>query len=137
MITFRPYCILLILLVGLSSCTGAGNSVTFVPENGYAKTLNYQFQATIRATGEGECQQIIVRVRPLNKMYSGDQPPDRLQLIDDDCNLPVRFERVNYIERRTSNPVRLTGFEVNRFWIANSKMETEMTEWLWRSGIGG
>ena len=109
--------------------------MTHLPENGYEHTINYQFQATIRSDAEGECKQLIVRVRPLNKMYSGNQPPDRLQLFDDDCQRPLRFERINYIERETSEPVRLSGPEVYRFWNEHSKIEGEMIEWLWRAGV--
>ena len=126
---------LIILLPVLGSCKGPGFSVTQLPENGYAQTINYQFQATIRSDTKGDCKQLIVRVRPLNKMYSGNQPPDRLQLFDDDCNRPLRFERINYIERGTNEPVRLSGPEVNRFWSDYSRIESEMIEWLWRAGI--
>lgn len=137
MYTNRLYIVLLLSIgANLSACKGPGFTVTNVPENGYEQTINYQFQATIRADADGECQQLIVRVRPLSKMYSGNQPPDRLQLYDDDCDQPLRFERINYIERETSEPVRLSGPEVYRFWIDYSKIEGEMIEWLWRAGVG-
>lgn len=132
----RLYIPLLFLLLLLqSSCKGPGFTITNLPENGYAQTINYQFQATIRSDADGDCKQLIVRVRPLSKMYSGDQPPDRLQLYDDDCHMPLRFERINYIERETSEPIRLSGPEVNRFWSQYSRMEGEMIEWLWQSGV--
>lgn len=135
MFTIRQFGALLIFIAILTSCKGPGYTTTFLPENGYTKTLNYQFKATIRSDAEGECKQLTVRVRPLNKMYSGNQPPDRLQLFDDDCNQPLRFERISYIERRTSQPVRLSGTEVYQFWSAYSRIEGEMIEWLWRAGL--
>jgi|GEM_PF-6862512 len=137
MLSIRHFFVPVFVLAALlTSCSGPGFTVTQFPENGYAQTINYQFQATMRSDSDGDCEQLVVRVRALSKMYSGNQPPDRLQLFDDDCHLPLRFERINYIDRVTNEPVRLSGPEVNRFWSDYSRIEGEMIDWLFKEGFG-
>ena len=127
---------LLILFAGvLPACSGTGLKMRQVPANGYEQTLNYQFQAQVYADSDGKCRKLVVRVRPLNKVYWKEPPPDRLQLFDDDCTSPVRFERVNYIDTDTGEQVRLHGFEVAYFWSEQFRLEDELIGWLWREGI--
>ena len=136
-----PRVILLFLLAGvfavaLSACGGSSwLRVRHVPENGYAETLNYQFRASVYADSLGNCQMLTVQVRPISKLYSGDEPPDRLQLFDDDCRSPVRFERAQYISRETGESVRLSGTQVNRFLGDFVRLEDELMGWLWRAGV--
>ncbi len=126
----------LLIFTGLiPACSGPGFRMHQVPEHGYDQTLNYQFQAQVHADLEGRCKQIIVRVRPLNKVYWRKPPPDRLQLFDDNCFSPVRFERVHYISKRTGQSVRLSGREVIQFMSEYSHLENELIGWLWRKGI--
>ena len=123
------------LTVMLQACSGPWLRVRNVPENGYAQTLNYQFQAQVHADENGVCRMMTVRVKPLNKVYSKQEPPDRLQLFDDDCSSPLRFERVQYISRETGKQVRLSGVEVSRFLSDYSRLEDELVGWLWRAGV--
>ncbi|MEM8486675.1 MAG: hypothetical protein AAF564_14070 [Bacteroidota bacterium] len=105
-----------------------------VPENGYEQTLNYQFQAQVHADEKGECQKIVIRVKPINKVYWKTPPPQRLQIYDDDCMAPVRFERLQYLAR-SGGMVRLNGIELSRFWSEQFRLEDELIGWLWREGI--
>lgn len=131
---FQKRNLLLLLLAGaLPACAGSAFTINQVPENGYDRTLNFQFQAQVHQDEDGRCKQIVVRVRPLNKMYWKKPPPDRLQLFDDDCLSPVRFERVNYLAR--DGMVQLSGVEVNYFWSENFRLEDELVSWLWQKEI--
>ncbi len=125
------FCILVIALF-LSSCSGPGLRMREVPRNGYEQTLNYQFQAQVFEDANGQCKRMIVRVRALNKIYWKKPPPDRLQLIDDDCLKPIRFEHVHYLSTEGDGLVRLSGPEVNRFWSEQFRLEDELIGWLWR-----
>ena len=129
----KRYFFLLVLAGFLPACAGSGFTVSQVPDNGYDRTLNYQFQAQVHADPDGVCKQIVVRVRPLNKVYWKEPPPDRLSLYDDDCLSPVRFERVHYLAK--DGLVRLSGVEVNYFWSENFRLEDELVSWLWQKEI--
>lgn len=117
----------------LQACSGPWLRVRHVPEDGYERTLNYQFQAKVHADALGECKMMVVRVKPLNKMYSEGEPPSRLRLFDDDCSSPLRFERVEY-RARDGNQVRLSGTDVARFMSDFDHLEGELIGWLWREG---
>ena len=128
------------ILLGIGLCLFQGCAKTWlrvqqIPENGYARTINYQFQAQVHADSLGACERMVVRVRPLNKRYTKGAPPSRLQLFDDDCMSPVRFERVQYLSEQTGEPVSLHGPEIFRFWGDNVRLEGELIEWLWREGV--
>ena len=116
-----------------SACGSAGLRVQHVPDHGYEQTLNYQFQAQVFRDAAGQCRKLIVRVRPLNKIYWRAPPPERLQMYDDDCLSPVRFERVHYLA--SDGLIRLNGIEVSYFFSENFRLEDELIGWLWRSGI--
>ena len=119
----------------LQGCSEPWLRVQQVPENGYSRTINYQFQAQVHADSVGSCERIVVRVRPINKRYTRGAPPSRLRLFDDDCSSPVRFERVQYLSERTGEQVSLHGPEIFRFWGDNARLENELVEWLWREGV--
>ena len=124
-----------VLAVSLPACSGSGFVVHTVPENGYGHTLNYQFQAQVQTDDEGKCTKFSVRVKALNKVYWKTPPPDRLQLFDDDCLSPVRFERAHFISRETRGPVQLYGPELTYFWSEQYRLEDELISWLWEKGI--
>lgn len=129
------FALLLVMVVGLPACSSsAWLNVRNVPEDGYTRTLNYQFQARVHSDEDGNCKQMMVRVKSLNKMYSRGEPPSRLQLFDDDCMSPFRFERVQYITRE-GEPVRLFGTDVARFLSDYTRLESELVGWLWREGV--
>lgn len=131
---FNP-AILCLLALGLQACASSGGgSVRQVPENGYEQTQNYQFQAQVHADSTGRCQRIVIRVEALSKLYTRGKPPSRLQLIDEDCYSPVRFESARYLSDR-GNVVQLSGTEVDRFLSQNSRLEDELIGWLWREGV--
>lgn len=125
----------LMLTVLLQGCAGAGSQVLRVPPEGYDQTTNYQFQAQVHADAQGTCQQLVVRVKALNKLYTQDAPPSRLQLFDDDCEYPIQFERVQYLSRQTGENVRLVGAEIDHFWGENVRLQNELMAWLWREGV--
>ena len=106
-----------------------------VPHNGYASTIHYRFQAQVYKDNDGECKRMVIRVRPLNKVYWREAPPDRLQLFDDDCLNPVRFERATFITIDTREPVQLFGPELNNFWSTQYRLQDELIGWLWREGV--
>ena len=129
-----------VILVGtglllLQGCAEPWLRVQQVPENGYGRTINYQFQAQVHADSLGSCERIVVRVRPISKRYTKGAPPARLQLFDDDCMSPVRFERVQYLSEQTGEHVNLHGPEIFRFWSDNTRLENELIGWLWREGV--
>lgn len=126
---------LLILAAALQACSGPSLNVRHVPADGYVSTINYQFQARVHDDSDGNCKMMQVRVRALNKMYSRQEPPPRLQLFDDDCVSPLRFERVQYVDKDTGEQVRLHGTDVNRFLGDYSRLEDELIGWLWREGV--
>ncbi|MEZ4701460.1 MAG: hypothetical protein R2834_14075 [Rhodothermales bacterium] len=130
--------LVLILLAGcLSACSGAaGLTIRDVPANGYDQTLNYEFQAQVYEDAQGKCKRMVVRVRPINKVYWKTPPPDRLQLYDDDCYSPIRFERIQYLAGGAGGIVRLSGPQVNLFWSEQFRLQDELLGWLWRQGIG-
>lgn len=119
----------------MAGCSGAGFQVQQLPPNGYDQTLNYQFQAQVYSNAEGECMRMTVRVKALNKVYWKKPPPERLQLFDDDCMSPLRFERVQYYSADDAALVRLVGIEVSRFWSEYFRLEDELMGWLWREGV--
>ncbi len=125
----------LVLVGSLSGCSRAWLRVQQVPQNGFAQTLNYQFQAQVHADSSGHCRMMTVQVKPLNKVYSSGEPPSRLQLFDDDCASPVRFERAQFVSKETGEHVRLSGSEVYRFLSNYTRLENELIGWLWRAGI--
>jgi hypothetical protein len=106
-----------------------------VPEDGFAQTINYQFQAEVHDDESGRCRMMVVHVKALNKVYSKQEPPDRLELFDDDCNRPLRFERLQYVSTETGKYIRLHGTDVVRFLAAYSRLEDELVGWLWREGV--
>lgn len=126
---------ILILGLFLPACGNPWLKVRSVPEDGYEQTLNYQFQARVHSDSSGKCQMMVVSVRPIAKMYSGGEPPSRLQLFDDDCVSPVRFERAHFISKETGEQVRLSGSEVTRFLGEYQRLENELMGWLWRAGV--
>lgn len=119
----------------LPACSGHGYRMQEVPEQGYEQTLNYQFQAQVFSDEEGECKRVVVRVRPLNKGYVTEPPPNRLQLIDEDCFRPIQFERAQYLSRQNGGLVRLNGPEVANFLGSQVRLSNELYDWLWRAGI--
>lgn len=119
----------------LNACSGPWLRVRHVPEDGFDKTLNYQFQAQVHADSDGQCKKMVVRVKALNKGYSKGEPPSRLQLFDDDCLRPVRFERVHYVSKETGEHVRLSGSEVVHFFSDYVSLEDELIGWLWRANV--
>ena len=127
---------IIMLAVLVQACSaGPGFKRTQVPSNGYDHTLNYQFQAQVFADSEGDCQRIVVKVKPLNKVYWKTPPPDRLQLFDDDCNSPVRFERIQYLGEQGEGLRRLSGIEITYFWSDQFRLQDELISWLWDEGI--
>ncbi len=119
----------------MQACSGPWLRVRHVPEDGYQQTINYQFQARVHDDDDGICRMMVVRVKALNKMYSKQEPPPRLQLFDDDCASPLRFERVQYVATETGEHVRLSGTDVVRFLSDYSRLEDELIGWLWREGV--
>lgn len=119
----------------LQGCGGAGSQVQHVPENGYEQTSNYQFQARMHTDADSTCQQLVVRVEALNKLYLKEKPPSRLQLFDDDCEQPIEFNRVHYVSEETGEPVSLDGSEMTRFWSENERLQHELMGWLARAGL--
>src|SRR5919106_6308926 len=99
----------------LLACAGPWLRVRHVPEDGFAQTINYEFQAEVHDDESGRCRMLVVHVRALNKVYWKQEPPPRLQLFDDDCNSPLRFERVQYVSLETGAQVRLHANDVVRF----------------------
>ncbi len=130
-------CLVLLFIAGLlSACSGASDLVMReVPVNGFAQTLNYEFQAQVYENAQGQCKRMTVRVKPLNKVYWRTPPPDRLQLFDDDCYSPIRFERIQYIAGNAGGVVRLSGPQLNLFWSEQFRLQDELLGWLWRQGI--
>ena len=122
-------------LLALQGCSGSGLRVQHVPKDGYGQTTNYQFQARVHADESGACKMMTVRVKALSKRYVRGAPPPRLQLFDDDCMSPLRFERVNYLSEETGERVNLHGPDVIRFWSENVRLENELVGWLWRAGV--
>ena len=118
-----------------SGCAQPWLRVHQVPEDGFERTLNYQFQAQVHADSLGKCHMMVVRVKALNKFYGAGEPPPRLQLFDDDCLSPVRFERAQYVSRETGEQVRLSGPAVNQFLGSFARLENELIGWLWRAGV--
>ncbi|MFK7844658.1 MAG: hypothetical protein AB8G77_05100 [Rhodothermales bacterium] len=133
---FQLGMVLLILCI-LPACAGgkAGLKMHAVPYNGFDQTLNFQFQAQVFKTDEGECKRMVVRVKPLNKVYWKTPPPDRLQLYDDDCLSPVRFERLQFLSRESGGLQHLAGPEINFFWSEHFRLQDELVGWLWSSEI--
>ena len=122
-------------LLLLQGCGSPWLRVQHVPEDGFAQTTNYQFQARVHADEEGACRMMTVRVRALSKRYVKGAPPPRLQLFDDDCASPLRFERVHYLSEETGGRVNLHGTDVARFWGDHARLENELVGWLWRAGV--
>lgn len=106
-----------------------------MPVDGFAQTINYEFQAEVHDDESGKCRKMVVHVKPLNKVYWKQEPPARLQLFDDDCSSPLRFERVQYISTGTGGHVRLHDSDVVRFLADHSRLEDELVGWLWREGV--
>ena len=129
------FAILLVVTVFLQACSDPWLRVRQVPEDGYEQTLHYQFQAQIHGDSLGQCKKMVVRVKALNKVYRGGEPPPRLQLFDDDCIDPIRFERVQYVSKETGEHVRLSGSAVIHFLSEHARLENELIGWLWREGI--
>lgn len=122
------------LVLLLQACSGSGLHVKELPESGYAKTINYQFQAAVHFDSLGTCRQMSVRVKPISKGYAYDKPPDRLQLFDDDCTRPVKFDRVQYLSNRTGELVRLSGIDLEVFWDEFARLQFELMDWLFQEG---
>jgi hypothetical protein len=125
----------LFLSVSLQACSGPWLRVRHVPQDGFAQTITYEFRAEVHDDEGGRCRLLVVHVRALNKVYSKGEPPPRLQLFDDDCKSPLRFERVQYISMETGEQVRLHATEVVRFLAEYSRLMDELTGWLWRAGV--
>lgn len=106
-----------------------------MPADGFAQTINYELRADVHDDESGRCRMLVVHVRALNKVYSKQEPPPRLQLFDDDCNPPLRFERVQYVSMETGKQVRLHDKDVVRFLANYSRLEDELVGWLWRQGV--
>jgi hypothetical protein len=125
----------LVLSVSLQACSGPWLRIRHVPEDGFAQTINYEFQAEVHDDESGTCRMMVVHVKALNKVYWKQEPPFRLQLFDDDCNSPLRFERVQYVTTEGGEPVRLHGTDVVHFLADYSRLEGELVGWLWREGV--
>ena len=126
---------LLVCAALLPACSEPWLRVQHVPENGFHRTLNYQFQAQVHADSLGHCKKLVVHAKPLNKMYREEPIPARLRLMDDDCRSPVRFERVQFISNETGAAVRLSGHAAIEFLNQHYRMENELMGWLWRAGV--
>lgn len=126
--------LLIAVLIALEACSGPWVSVRNVPEDGYEQTVNYQFQAQVHSDDSGTCKMMVVRVKALSKLYTRQEPPSRLQLFDDDCTSPLRFERVSYLSKE-GGQVRLSGIDVVHFLGQYSRLEDELVGWLWREGV--
>ncbi|MGH8223632.1 MAG: hypothetical protein ACREQZ_11730 [Woeseiaceae bacterium] len=131
----QPNGSLLFVFVAMQACSGAWLRVRYVPEDGFAQTINYEFQAEVHDDEGGRCRMMVVHVKALNRAYAKQEPPPRLQLFDDDCDSPLRFERVQYISMETGEQVRLHGSDVRRFLADHSRLEDELVGWLWREGV--
>ena len=129
------FTILFVLTVLLQACSGPSLRVRQVPEDGFKRTLNYQFQAQVHADSGGNCKMLSVRVKALNKIYGKGEPPPRLRLFDDDCLSPLRFERAQFVSKQTGEQVRLFGPEVVQFLSQHVRLEDELIGWLWREGV--
>ncbi len=129
------FILLVAVVIGGSACSGSGLRMREVPANGYEHTLNYKFQAQVYSDDNGRCQRMVVRVRPINKVYWKKPPPDRLQLFDDDCLTPVRFERIQYLSRERKGMERLSGPQVAYFWSENFRLQDELISWIWREDV--
>ena len=116
----------------LQACSGPWLQVRQVPEDGYEQTLHYQFQAQVHGDAEGNCKRMVVRVKAFNSKVD---PPPRLQLFDDDCMSPVRFERAQYVSKETGEHIRLSGPAVFHFLSDHIRLEDELIGWLWRAGV--
>ena len=125
----------LVLAVSLQACSGPWLRVRHVPKDGFAQTINYEFRAEVHDDESGRCRMMVVHVRALNKVYSRQEPPPRLQLFDDDCKSPLRFERVQYVSMETGEQVRLHDRDVVRFLADYSRLADELVGWLWREGV--
>ena len=123
---------LLVSAVILPACSGPWLQIRQVPEDGYEHTLHYQFQAEIHDDTDGNCKRMVVRVKAFN---TKTDPPPRLQLFDDDCLSPVRFERVHYLSKETGEHIRLSGFAVFHFLSEHVRLENELVGWLWKEGV--
>ncbi len=125
-----------LLVFFLHACSaGPWLKVRQVPEDGYEQTLHYQFQAQIHGDSLGNCKKMVVRVKSFSKVFANDEIPARLQLFDDDCISPIRFERVQYISNETGEHVRLSGTAVIHFLSDYIRLEDELLGWLWRQGV--
>ena len=124
-----------VLVFVLQACSGPWLEVRQVPEDGYDHTLHYQFQAQVHGDSLGNCKMMVVRVKSFSKDYSSEELPARLQLFDDDCMSPLRFERVHYISKETGAHIRLSGSAVIHFLSEHIRLEDELIGWLWREGV--
>ena len=127
--------LLFAILFGFAACSGPWLQVRQVPEEGYEQTLHYQFQAQIHDDADGQCKMLAVRVKPFSTFYRAGQLPPRLELYDDDCMSPLRFERVHYISIETGEHIRLSGSAVIQFLSEHIRLEDELIGWLWRQGV--
>ena len=125
----------ILFILFLQACSGPWLQVRQVPEDGYEQTLHFEFQAQVHGDSLGNCKMMVVRVKAHSKVYSEAVLPPRLQLFDDDCISPVRFERVHYISRETGEHIRLSGPAVIHFLSDHIRLEDELIGWLWRAGI--
>lgn len=126
---------ILLVFAFVQACSGPWLRVRQVPEDGYEQTLHFQFQAQVHSDSLGTCKRMMVRVKVLTKVYAQEQLPPRLQLFDDDCISPLRFERVRYVSLQTGEQVRLSGSAVIHFLSDYTRLEDELIGWLWREGI--
>jgi hypothetical protein len=125
----------LVLSLSIQACSRPWLRVRHVPADGFAQTINYEFQAQVHDDESGRCRMMVVHVKALSKLYSKQEPPPRLQLFDDDCDSPLRFERVQYVSMETGEQVRLHGRDVVRFLADYSRLADELVGWLWRAGV--
>ena len=129
------YSSLLLLVAMLPACSGTPVLTTrYVPENGFAQTLNYQFQAHVRVDADDECKSLVVNVMPLQN-FGPNMTPARLRFFDDNCFSPIRFERAQYLDEDTGTVIRISDFEVVRFLSDYPRLDNELMGWLWRSEI--
>ncbi|MFB6249617.1 MAG: hypothetical protein ABEL97_13710 [Salinibacter sp.] len=100
-----------VLALVWTGCSGPA-SMTTVRRSG--NSVNYQFESSKWVNKKtDECGRIEVRVRPKAKLYTNARkPPDRLTVVDTDCQTPFDIEQARYVDQ---GGVFLTGNALRRF----------------------
>jgi len=98
-------------VVAWTGCSGPA-SMTNVQRSG--TSVNYKFESSKWVDKKtDECRRIEVRVRPKAKLYTNARkPPDRLMVIDTDCQVPFDIEQARYVDQ---GGVFISGSALHRF----------------------